>query len=91
MTLPDAVALHTPPESLHSPPLTPPASNTKPKPSPQALRVIKLLRSVQQGRVIELQPWCVFRLESGDYNEFRQLLESDDELRAFVQDKVRYV
>jgi hypothetical protein len=91
MTLPDALELHTPPESVHSPPLTPPASNAKPKPSPQAPRIVKLLRSIQQGRIIELQPWCVFRLEPGDYDEFRKILESDDDLRAFVQDKVRYV
>lgn len=93
MTVPEAVALHTLPDSVHSPPLTPPSSDTKikPKSSPQVLRVIKLLRNIQHGRHIELRPWCVFRLKPGEYDEIGQFLESDGDLKAYVEEKVRYL
>jgi hypothetical protein len=49
------------------------------------------LRNIQQGREIELRPWCVFQLKPDEYDEVGRVLELDNDLGAFVEDKVRYV
>ncbi len=84
-----APSLYTPPESVNSPPSTPPPTDAKP--SRRAVRIYNALRSRQLNQVIESNPWRVFQLDSEEYDAILRLLQADDALRAYVEDKIRCV
>ena len=77
----------TPPESFIEPPLTPPPTDEKPY--TQAARVIALFNEIKAGSYIRETPWLVFQLQRGEFDEIEHLLEQDQSLWGFVQDKIR--
>ena len=81
------LSIYTPPESVGSPPLTPPPTETKP--STRVLRIVNILRRCQLGQAVELQPWLAFHLEPQEYDAILQLVEADNALQAYVEDKIR--
>ncbi|KAH5618965.1 hypothetical protein HBI23_245930 [Parastagonospora nodorum] len=78
----------TPPPFLTDQPLTPPLTDKKP--SAGALRVIALLRDIQEGRSITGDTKIEFELAEGDYAHIERTLQQDDVLSGYVQNKIRY-
>ncbi|KAE8147062.1 hypothetical protein BDV25DRAFT_161188, partial [Aspergillus avenaceus] len=77
----------TPPGSVLEPPLTPSSTDEKPL-STSARSVVNLLQLHLQGH--RLQPWWERRLEPDDYTEVLRVLDADESLRNYVEDKIRY-
>jgi hypothetical protein len=82
--------IETPPESFVNAPLTPPP--TDPKPSIRTLQVPGVLRNLKDGRSNPIldQPWHAIRLQPGSYEEVQKLVEADEALSIYVNNKVRY-
>ena len=76
----------TPPGSVLEPPLTPPPTEEKPL-SRSAQSVVNLLRLHQAGH--RPQPWWEHRLRPDQYTQVLRVLDSDESLRNYVEDKVR--
>ncbi|KAF1346434.1 hypothetical protein EJ07DRAFT_185554 [Lizonia empirigonia] len=78
----------TPPSSFAEPPLTPPPTDEKP--FAQAPRVIALFHEIRAGKHSNRDPWTEFSLVPGEYDKLQRLLEREEELLGFVEDKIRY-
>ncbi|KAI4943375.1 hypothetical protein J4E91_009574 [Alternaria rosae] len=78
----------TPPSSFAEPPLTPPPTDEKP--FAQAPRVIALFDEIRAGKHSNRDPWTEFSLVSGEFDRVQRLLDQDEELRRFGEDKIRY-
>jgi hypothetical protein len=76
----------TPPGSVLEPPLTPPPTEEKPL-SRSAQSVVNLLRLHLAGH--RPQPWWERRLRPDQYTQVLRVLDSDESLRNYVEDKVR--
>jgi hypothetical protein len=77
----------TPPNRTIVLPPSPPASGQKP--SPAVVTVVRLLRSHRDG-TLNLGPWIKLRLLLAEHTKVWQLLEKDNGLGGYVEDKVRY-
>jgi hypothetical protein len=79
----------TPPESFVNGPPTPPLTDSKP--SNRIEQVLHIIRRRKAGRVDAWfdQPWYSIRLQAGEYEEIQRLLEADEDLWGFYEDKVR--
>lgn len=75
----------TPLGSVFDPPLTPPP--TVEKLSRSAQSVVNLLRLHLAGH--RPRPWWERRLRPDHYTEVLRMLDSDETLRNYVEDKVR--
>ncbi|KAI9764422.1 MAG: hypothetical protein M1840_008445 [Geoglossum simile] len=78
----------TPPSSFVNPPLTPPPTDKKV--FTQVPRVLAFFRERKAGRSVERDPWMVFQLAVGEYDELERRLEQEESLWGFVKDKIRY-
>lgn len=74
----------TPPESVSEPPLTPPP--TEEKPSTRAQVVVDFFRRHQKGH--RLSPWTEYQVDPNDYARLLRVLNADESLRSYVNDKV---
>jgi hypothetical protein len=79
----------TPPSSFIRPPLTPPSTDEKP--FVQAPRVIALFHEIRAGKHNDRRPWTEFLLVPGEFDKVQRLLDRDEELLGFVEDKIRWV
>ena len=77
----------TPPGSFLDPPLTPPPTEEK-ELSRSARAVLDCLELHRAGRR-PLEPWWQHRLIPDDYREVLRVLDGDECLRGYVEDKVR--
>jgi hypothetical protein len=77
----------TPPDRTIVPPPSPPATDQKP--SPAVATVVRLLRSHRDG-TLDSGPWIKLRLLLAEHTKVWQLLEKDNGLGGYVEDKVRY-
>ncbi|EKV12619.1 hypothetical protein PDIG_42200 [Penicillium digitatum PHI26] len=77
----------TPPGSFLNPPLTPPPTEKK-KLSRSAQAVLDCLELHRAGQR-PAQPWWRHRLVQDDYTEVLRVLDGDEILRGYVEDKVR--
>ena len=76
----------TPPGSVLEPPLTPPPTEEKPL-SRSARSVVNFLQLHLAGH--RPQPWWERRLRPDDYTQVLRVLNADESLRTYVEDKVR--
>jgi len=79
----------TPPSSFVDPPLTPPPTDKKV--FTQVPRVLALFRARKAGRHVEQDPWTVFQLALGEYDELECRLKQEESLWEYVQHKIRQV
>lgn len=79
----------TPPSSIGDASLTPPPADKKA--FNQASRVIALFKEVKSGRDIKQNPWTIFQLAQGEYDEIERQLRRDKLLFGYVKDKIRCV
>jgi hypothetical protein len=77
----------TPPDSFTSQPLTPPPTDER---SISVSRIIKEVRSRQQGRSLTGIPWADYTLDPEGYEDLFHRLQNDEPLWGFVEDKLRY-
>ncbi|KAJ6160271.1 hypothetical protein N7470_004879 [Penicillium chermesinum] len=77
----------TPPGSVLEPPLTPPPTAEKPL-SRSARSVVDYLRLHRAGHWS--RAWWERRLRPNDYMQVLRVLDTDESLRNYVDDKVRY-
>ncbi|CAE7205668.1 FabG [Pyrenophora teres f. teres] len=84
----EAIQRITPLFSFMGPLLTPPHTNERP--FTQAPRVIALFQEIRAGQHFDCQPWIEFLLVPGEVDEVQRLLERDEDLLGFVEDKIRY-
>lgn len=76
----------TPPRSVSEPPLTPPPTEEKPS-STRAQIVVDSFRHHQTGQ--RSSPWTDYRFDPSDYAGLLHMLNADESLRGYVEDKVR--
>lgn len=76
----------TPPGSVLEPPLTPPLTAEKPL-SRSAQSVVNCLRLHRASH--RPRPWWESRLRPDDYTQVLRVLDADESLRNYVEDKVR--
>lgn len=76
----------TPPWSVSEPPLTPPPTEEKPS-STRAQIVVDSFRHHQTGQ--RSSPWTDYRFDPSDYAGLLHMLNADESLRGYVEDKVR--
>jgi hypothetical protein len=76
----------TPPGSFQELPLTPPPTKEKSlsRSAQRVLNCFKLHRAGQRPRF-----WWQHRLDLNDYTEALRVLDSDNPLKGYVEDKVR--
>ncbi|KAJ9633941.1 hypothetical protein H2199_009190 [Coniosporium tulheliwenetii] len=87
---PPVPAVATPPDSgseLPSPTSTTPKFQ---RPSRAALRCLRLIRALKNGRPVEFGSWHKEWLRPGQFGELVRLLERDERLKGYWEDKVRY-
>jgi hypothetical protein len=82
-----AASHHTP--SLTDQPLTPPLTDKKPFAG--AVRVTALLRDLQKGRNTTSDTQIEFELTEEDYRHIERILQQDEALSGYVEDKIRFV
>ncbi|KAF2758767.1 hypothetical protein EJ05DRAFT_438545 [Pseudovirgaria hyperparasitica] len=78
----------TPPSSFVFAPLTPPSSGKKP--FVQAGKIITLFKTIRAGKHIKQPPWSEFQLSPTERTEINRQLDQDEDLRGFVEYKIRY-
>lgn len=74
----------TPPGSFLESPLTPPLTKEKSKTTQRVLNYFKLHRAGHRPQL-----WWQHRLALDEYTEVLQVLDGDDSLRGYIEDKVR--
>jgi hypothetical protein len=76
----------TPPRSVLEPPLTPPPTAEKPlsRSAQSVVNYLRLHRSSHRPRF-----WWEGRLKPEDYSQVLRVLDADESLRNYVDDKVR--
>jgi hypothetical protein len=57
----------------------------------QALRVIALFHEIRAGKHNDRRLWIEFLLVPGEFDNVQRLLDRDEELLRFVEDKIRWV
>jgi len=77
----------TPPGKLINSLLTPPDSRAKP--SERVKKILHLLKERKSGRILSTAPWQTFKLHIDEYTELLDVLQNDEALWGFVEDKVR--
>ncbi|KAF4625745.1 hypothetical protein G7Y89_g12419 [Cudoniella acicularis] len=78
----------TPPASFIDLPPTPPLSSD-PKQSDQVRNILKHLRLCKAGHPVA-QSWTPFHLDSAGFQQLLAIIQSDQSLQTFFENKVRY-
>lgn len=84
----------TPPTSFTGKPPTPdslPKDRRPIKRSPEARAILQHFKDIQRGVDKERNPWQIFPLNPEDYEELLRLIEEDEQLEGYVEDKLRSV
>lgn len=79
----------TPPSNFEDASLTP--LPTDEKAFTQASQVVALFKDIKAGKDIKQDPWTIFQLVGGEYDEIERQLRRDDSLFGYVEDKIRCV
>lgn len=81
----------TPPNSFTSKPPTPKSLPKNRRPLPGAIvDIIQLFKNIQRGVDTDRSPWRTYHLTPEDYEELVHLLEQDEHLWGYVEDKIRF-
>ncbi|CAI6336750.1 unnamed protein product [Periconia digitata] len=80
----------TPPSSVSEEHQLPSPPSTGGKLSCQAKAVLAQFKQRYAGESADEDPWKEYQLDAGDYDEIERRLQLDENLLAFVENKIRY-